>query len=135
MSDFLDDFEVKFTYHSKRRAFRVKAEDLKIKIDNKIYTVRDLSSVGLSFWLPSGQNITLQENQIISFTLFTENKDILEGEVRIVRKKTDYIACEFLNLTKKQEMLLDKLVLEEQKTRISEIKQKAKESEENNENT
>ena len=113
--------DLSFSYpggSSPRRAFRVMASDVAVSIPDSGFRsgVKDLSSVGLAFFVPSRHDFSL--DQVIQFNIDLSDQAYLEDlQARIVRIADDLVGCEFVCLQRWQEFALDKLVLEIQKQR------------------
>lgn len=133
MSDFLDDFQIKYEPTTPRKGYRVSPEGLYVKAKGTLFQGRDLSCAGLSFFIP--KNYSFQLNETLEIELILKDKSLLKIKAKVVRIREDYVACAFENLSLREERLLDKIVLEAQKKELEAKKLKQKESEKKDEKT
>ncbi len=104
-----------------RLAYRANVNGIEARLNKgaDVYNVVDLSVTGCAFQVPKK---ILSENQTITLQLEVRQRVILADIRAIVIRSTSQgiVACNFLELTERQEYALDKLVLEIQK-RIIEV--------------
>jgi hypothetical protein len=115
--------DLSFSYpggSSSRRAFRVRVSDVAVSISGSEsrYRVKDLSGLGLAFFVLSGHDLLL--NRVLELDVYVSDQVYLEDlRAKIVRVADDLVGCEFVCLQRWQEFALDKLVLEIQKQSIA----------------
>ena len=121
--EYLFDLDVKYPGEErlKRKAYRVQLVGLKVSLDGSgmSFSVLDLSATGVAFD-PGAHKHNFVKGAIISISLWWKNKLIMEGlKARIVRVANKLVACQFEKMDYKQELKLDKLILEVQKKMIA----------------
>jgi len=123
--DFLQDYSVDYDFDNARRAYRVKIPGLYASVQGfaSLLPILDISSAGVALAFEE-ENKSLQLGQLLKLSLFMRQKLVLgKIEARIVRFMDVGMALEFSGLSFRQEIRLDKLVLESQK-KIIELKKK-----------
>ena len=121
--EYLFNLDVKYPGEDKlkRKAYRIQVPGLKLSQDGSRITfpVFDLSATGVAFD-PGAHKHNFVKGAIISISLWWKNKLIMEGlKARIVRVANKLVACQFEKMDYKQELKLDKLILEVQKKMIA----------------
>ncbi len=106
---------------TQRHAYRTNVHGIEVRLNrgNNIYKVVDLSVTGCAFQMPKK---ILAEGHILTLQMEVRQRIILADIRARVIRSTDrgIVACNFVDLTERQEYSLDKLVLEIQK-RIIEV--------------
>ena len=105
---------------NKRRAYRITLSGLYVYLQetSEYLTVRDISATGVSFARKSSVK-KFQEKEKVEISIYLDTEPILQNvEGEVVRIDQNYIPLQFVNLTKRQEYALDKLVLDIQKMQI-----------------
>ncbi len=104
-----------------RHAYRANVHGINVRLNNgkTTYKVVDISVSGCAFQMP--QKFLAEGNEFI-LQLEVSNRVILAGlRAKVIRSLGNgLVACNFINLSERQEVALDKLVLEIQK-RIIEV--------------
>lgn len=112
-----------------RQAFRTKVPGLTAKFSgqDRSFDVKDLSATGFAVLEPDAG---LQEGRQVECDLLINNKLFLGGAKAEIRRVLDngIIGVTFIELTRKQQAKLDKLVLEVQK-RLIELRKQQREQE------
>lgn len=127
------DHEYEFEYSGQdnpRKAYRVQVPGLKAVFQGRdeVWQVKDLSAVGLGVYTAPG-NLGLSPGQEVAVTLFRYGKLMLQDlPARVTRQDNELTAFEFLELDRRQEYELDKLVLEIQKEMIDKKKKTGQEA-------
>jgi len=128
--DFLTDYSLEYPgeQNQRRQAYRVRVPGLKVSIGEKgeelFFPVLDLSVKGVAFD-PVEYVREFVEDTEIELSLWLRNKLYLSLlKAKVVRVGNGIVACQFQNLDYRQELCLDKLVLEVQKKNISLIKKR-----------
>lgn len=138
MSDFDDFDDLDFNMpesHEARRAYRAQVSTVSAAIAGRgRFQVRDISALGLA--LQSTCDV-FANGEHFELDLFVEDSLYISGLVaHIVRCNAGgLVACAFESLDRRQEALLDKLVLEVQKRLIAERKAVQSRNEETRETT
>ncbi len=125
MVEFLDDFSVEYEFEGYRRAYRVQIPGLFAHVHEmgEDFPVMDISSCGLALGL-DGDREDFVVNQEFNLDLYMMGKRVLAGlGASVARIMSGGIALEFSGLSMRQEMRLDKLVLEAQKRMIKKKKE------------
>lgn len=111
---------------NQRGAFRTRIPGLKAKLQETgvSFDVKDLSATGIA--LLATVESRLKEGATVTADLMIAGKPVLIGlKSKIVRRiNQDILACQFVELDRRQEARLDKLVLEFQKRMIAQRKAK-----------
>ena len=107
---------------NQRLSFRVKPLGVKVKTDKiaDTFWVSDLSIGGVCMVVPDG--LFLKDEKFIATLLIAEKEYLTNLETIVVRSFAHECACLFLNISKRQELKLDKLVLAMQKHLIAQQK-------------
>lgn len=127
------DHEYEFEYPGQdnpRKAYREHVPGLKAAFQGRdeVWQVKDLSAVGLGVYTAPG-NLGLSPGQEVYVTLFRYGKLMLQDlPARVTRQDEEITAFEFLELGRRQEYELDKLVLEIQKEMINRKKKTGQEA-------
>jgi hypothetical protein len=112
-----------------RKAFRTKVPGLTARVSGRegAFDVKDMSATGFAVLEPGAG---LKEHQQIECDLLINNKLFLGGVKAEIRRVLDngIIGINFIELTRKQQGKLDKLVLEVQK-RLIELRKQQREQE------
>ncbi|MFP4657583.1 MAG: PilZ domain-containing protein [Desulfonatronovibrionaceae bacterium] len=130
MMDFLHDFSIDYEFDNARRAYRVKIPGLFAELEgiSGRFPVLDISSTGIALFI-EGMEKGLERGQSVVVALYLKERLLMQGlEALIVRFMDNGMALEFTGLTLRQEIRLDKIVLESQKKRI-ELKKKMSQQE------
>ena len=106
----------------KRRCYRVYHKDLLVIVSlsqkhKKLFSVKDLNTYGVAFIVEKDKDI-FYKGQILYLSIIFKRKIILRNlKSRVIRVHPDknFVACEFLDLTRKQEFTLDELCVSIQK--------------------
>ncbi len=113
----LSELDLEYQSSNKRKAYRVKGENLSVLFRGKKYKVKDISATGIGILLEDG--VSIREGTDIVIDLFIQDKLFLKNlKAKVVRVKGNLIGCEFKNLSRREELALDKLVLELQKKEL-----------------
>ncbi|WP_457571234.1 PilZ domain-containing protein [Desulfovulcanus sp.] len=121
--EYLIDFDVKYPGEEqlKRQAYRIKLPGLKVSLEGErqnLFPVLDLSATGMAF--EPARHVHFMEGALINVSLWWQNKLILSNlKARIVRVANKLVACQFEEMDYRQELKLDKFILEVQKKMIS----------------
>ncbi len=113
----------------KRRCVRVFHESLFLIIENlkgKKLKLRpkDFNTYGAAFYRQKDEDFFVK-GEVLKCTVIFKGKVVVKDiDAKIVRVTPEIVACEFVNLSRKNEYKLDELVLKIQKEQISKIKQK-----------
>jgi hypothetical protein len=114
------DFHVALNSPRQRGRYRVTAQGLSLHLDDvgQTFPLRDFSSTGCNLCAPAGG---LTVGRIFNGTLYIGGAGYLADiKVMVVRHVAgNSVACIFRALTRQQEIMLDKLLLEIQKRRIT----------------
>jgi len=114
------DFNIALNSPRQRGRYRVDARGLSLHLDDvaQTFPLRDFSSTGCNLCAPAEG---LTRGRIFNGTLYIGNVSYLADiKVMVVRHVADNsVACIFRSLTRQQEIMLDKLLLEMQKRRIT----------------
>lgn len=105
---------------NKRKAYRTTFPGLYVYLQetSEYLSVRDISAAGVSFARKSSVK-TFQEKEKVEISIYLDTEPILQNvEGEVVRIDQNSVPMQFVNLTKKQEYALDKLVLDIQKMQI-----------------
>ncbi len=104
---------------TQRRAFRAKIPGLGVHVaaTGKTYEVADVSAMGLAFFAQGG----FTADTSIEFDLLINKKVFIQALHAKVMRILDngLVGCNFENMDRRQEVRLDKLVLEVQKRMIA----------------
>ncbi len=104
---------------SQRHAYRTNVHGIEVRLNKgeHVFNVVDLSVSGCAFQMPKK---LLAEGQAFTLQMEVRQRVILADLRAKVIRSTDggIVACNFLELTERQEYALDKLVLEIQKRMI-----------------
>ena len=117
----IDLEDLTFVYKGKlgeRRCYRVYHRDLLVIVflsqkEKKLFSVRDLNTYGVAFIAEKDKD-RFYKDQVLYLSIVFKRKIILRNlKARVIRVHHDknIIACEFLELTRKQEYTLDELCL------------------------
>ena len=117
----------------KRRCYRVYHKDLLVIVflsqkEKKLFSVRDLNTYGVAFIAEKDKD-RFYKDQVLYLSIVFKRKIILRNlKARVIRVHHDknVIACEFLELTRKQEYTLDELCLLIQKELLTYKKKEKK---------
>ncbi len=112
-----------------RKSFRTIPAGLRVRLDGEetTYKVNDISAGGISMNVPADRCV---KDQDLALDLLVVDKLYLHGlSARVVRRFAEECACAFQELSRAQELKLDKLVLEMQKRFILQRKQEREEEE------
>lgn len=121
----LDDlsFSIDDVLPHQRNAYRAMVRGLLARVDEgeEVYSVSDISAGGCSIQNPPEGFLG---GRIVRLQLEVRGVPLLSGvEAKVVRVKDDgSAACAFVALNRQQELVLDKLVLEIQKSFIAQKK-------------
>jgi len=119
------DSQLQFTYPgdaSKRKSFRASFTGLRVIILGESFDVHDLSTSGLSFTKTEDIQI-FQGRRYSAHVTIASRVYIADIPLQIVRIAQNLrVACRFIELTPRQEIRLDKLILEMQKRSIMHIR-------------
>ncbi|MFP4213157.1 MAG: PilZ domain-containing protein [Desulfohalobiaceae bacterium] len=114
-----------------RRAYRVQVPGLKVYFQGReeAWQVKDLSALGLGVYA-APKKLGLSRGQEIEVSLVRYGEPLLQNlPARITRQDQEITAVEFLQLGRRQEYDLDKLVLDIQKEMIDRKKKQGGEQE------
>ncbi len=100
----------------KRRCYRVYHKDLLVIVnlsqkEKKLFSVKDLNTYGVAF-IAEKDKYKFYKDQILYLSIIFKRKIILRNlKARVIRVHHDknVVACEFLDLTRRQEFMLDEL--------------------------
>ena len=117
----------------KRRCYRVYHKDLLVIVflsqkEKKLFSVRDLNTYGVAFIAEKDKD-RFYKDQVLYLSIVFKRKIILRNlKARVIRVHHDknIVACEFLELTRKQEYTLDELCLLIQKELLTYKKKEKK---------
>ncbi len=126
MADFYDQLDVRYSSDVPRKAYRVSIPGLKVIIKGRDddYQAMDISAGGVAFSFSEKDKPGLATGREIELSLKIKNRVFLENlRAVVIKSRDDFAACEFRDIPFRQEVLLDKLVLEVQK-RMIEINRK-----------
>jgi c-di-GMP-binding flagellar brake protein YcgR len=116
-----DDFTIEYTPNSRRSAFRVTYPNLFVRLEpnGHLYPVRDISASGVCFH-PDGHDRDIPpKNKVLQITVVQGKDTILaRPNFKCVHISSSCIGGAFIDLDRRTEALLDKLVLEIQKQQI-----------------
>ncbi len=119
----LSELDIEYKSNNKRKAYRIKCKDLFVFFRNKKYKVKDISATGIGILLED--DISVKEGMDITIDLFVQDKLFLKDlKAKVVRVDGNLIGCEFKDLSRRDELALDKLVLELQKKELERRKTK-----------
>lgn len=102
----------------RRQAFRAVPPGLTVKVEGTLdsFGVHDISAGGVRINMPE---VRFEKDQVLRLALLISGRLYLKGmEILVMRAVPGECACAFQNLTRHQELKLDKLVLEIQKRDI-----------------
>ena len=111
----------------KRRCYRVYHKDLfvliKLNKNNKkrLFKVKNISTYGVAFIADKDKD-KFYKGQILYLSIIFKKEIILKhlkAKVKRIHKEENIIACEFLDHTKEQEYILDRLCLLIQKEHLN----------------
>lgn len=125
------DFDIDLQTSAQHRgAFRATIPGLSIRLPSgETCTAKDLSVGGAGFVPPP--SLHLHKDQVLMLDILVADHLYVQGlESVVARVSPEAVACAFQNLTRTQEIRLDKLVLETQKRLIA--RRKAEEALKNN---
>lgn len=114
------DLRIEFqTLEKDRSAYRANIPGLSIRlVGGEVSATKDLSAGGTSFAPPEG--MTFRQGQHLLLDILVVGRLYIQAlESVVVRATPNITACAFHELTRVQEMRLDKLVLETQKRLIA----------------
>ncbi len=127
MSNFLtpEDFNIQFKGKlGPRRCVRVSHPDLKVVTSppEEEYPVKDINTYGVAFRCRESGYLP---GDILILSIIYKKENILQGiRAKVKRIIEDTICCEFIDLGRREEYALDKLVLSIQKEQIKRKKSK-----------
>jgi len=132
----IDLEDLTFVYKGKlgeRRCYRVYHKDLLVIVflsqkEKKLFSVRDLNTYGVAFIAEKDKD-RFYKDQVLYLSIVFKRKIILRNlKARVIRVHHDknIVACEFLELTRKQEYTLDELCLLIQKELLTYKKKEKK---------
>lgn len=106
---------------SQRRAFRAKIPGLGVHVPStgETYEVMDVSAMGLAF--KGSETASFTEGSVFEFDLLINKKVFIPKlNAKVMRLLPNgLVGCNFENMDRRQEVKLDKLVLEVQKRMIA----------------
>lgn len=113
------DFSFESACRSDRKVYRAAVQGISAALEDPplAVQVRDVSTFGVSF---AAQTHAFHVGQRVRVSLYIGNRLFLRSlDAHIVRLiENGYVACEFIDLSRRQEFAMDKLVLEVQKRLI-----------------
>ena len=134
----IDLEDLTFAYKGKigkRRCYRVYHKDLLVIVylsqkEKKLFSVKDLNTYGVAFIAEKNKDKEkFYKDQVLYLSIIFKRKIILRNlKARVIRVHHDknIVACEFLELTRKQEYTLDELCLLIQKELLTYKKKEKK---------
>ncbi|WP_045215280.1 PilZ domain-containing protein [Desulfonatronovibrio magnus] len=131
MDMFNDQLQIDYESSSPRKAYRVAVPNLKAKIKNmpEEFPALDISAGGMALSLSHMKEHGLEEGLEVELSILIKNRVFLdEIKGKIVKIDDNMAACQFSEITLRQEARLDKLILEVQK-KMLEFHRKKKENE------
>ncbi len=118
----LEDLSFEYNTSNKREAYRVKGLDLYVQLNDTKLKVKDLSSTGIG--ILNDKDIPFEKGMEINLSLLLKDNPLLEGlKAKVIRIKDKTIGCEFVDLDRRKELALDKIVLEYQKQELAKKKE------------
>lgn len=121
------DIEISTGDDKLRKAFRTKVPGLTVRFPalSKVYEVKDLSATGYAVLEPAK---TFKEGQTLDAELLINKKLFLSGVASVIMRvlENGIVGINFVELDRKKQAKLDKLVLEVQK-RLIELRKKQRE--------
>jgi hypothetical protein len=116
-----DDFSIEYTPNSRRSAFRVTYPNLFVRLEpnGHLFPIRDISALGVCFH-PDGHDHDIpKQNKVIQIAIIQNNDKVLaRPNFKCVHISPSCIGGAFIDLDRRTEALLDKLILEIQKQQI-----------------
>ncbi len=117
-----DDFSIEYTPNSRRSAFRITYPDLFVRFEpnGHLYPVRDISAAGVCFQPDDNDGFDIPSKEdIFRIAIVKGNDQVLAWlKFKYVHISSSCIGGAFLDVDRRTEALLDKLILEIQKQRI-----------------
>jgi hypothetical protein len=116
-----DDFTIEYTPNSRRSAFRVTYPNLFVRLEPKehLYPIRDISASGVCFQPDDHDQDIPPKNKVLQIAIVQGKNTILARlNFKCVHVSSSCIGGAFIDVDRRTEALLDKLILEIQKQQI-----------------
>lgn len=116
-----DDFTIEYTPNSRRSAFRVTYPNLFVRLEPKehLYPIHDISAVGVCFQTNDHELDNAQKNDVLRIAIVQGTNQVLARlNFQCVHVSKSCVGGAFVDVDRRTEAQLDKLILEIQKQQI-----------------